>query len=129
MQEEILHQLLSAFVPKEVLDHFEIREVRKEYKVYRLYLVEKSDRAHYPPELSGEKEVVQDGYMHPCEIRTFPIEGHETFLYLRRRRWKAKGTTQAYHNSYAFTEKGIKCTPKFGAFLKEVGRGEADQHW
>ena len=46
--------------------------------MYRLYMDEKDDESHYPPELTEAKEVVRCGYMNPCEIQTFPIAGCET---------------------------------------------------
>ena len=79
---------------------------------------EKDDESHYPPELAEAKEVVRCGYMNPCEIQTFPIAGCEAFIYIRRRRWKEKGGRESYFNTYKHTIEGIKCTPKFGAFLK-----------
>ena len=81
------------------------------------------------PEPAEVKEVVRCGYMNPCEIQTFPIAGREAFIYIRRRRWKEKGGRESFFNTHKYTIEGIKCTPKFGAFLKEIGRGEADKHW
>ncbi|OFR37724.1 hypothetical protein HMPREF2890_03455 [Porphyromonas sp. HMSC065F10] len=46
METAEIRELISAFVPEEILRDFELREV--------------------------EKEVVRCGYMNPCEIRTFP---------------------------------------------------------
>ena len=99
METAEIRELISAFVPEEILRDFEL------------------------------KEVVRCGYMNPCEIQTFPIAGREAFIYIRRRRWKEKGGRESYFNTYKYTIEGIKCTPKFGAFLKEIGRGEADKHW
>lgn len=47
-----LRELISAFVPEEILRKIELKEVRKECGVYRLYLDEKDDEKHYPPELA-----------------------------------------------------------------------------
>lgn len=121
--------LLTAFIPEEIQEHFELSDVKYESGVYRLYMTEKDDVEHYPSELSGVKDIVRCGYLNPCEIQTFPIAGHEAFIYIKRRRWKAKGQKQSFYNTYDFTLPGIKCTPKFGAFLKEIGRGKDHQHW
>ena len=59
-----MRELISAFVPEEILRDFEPKEA---------------------------KEVVRCGYMNPCEIQTFPIVGREAFIYIRRRRCKDKG--------------------------------------
>ena len=94
-----------------------------------LYGDEKDDESHYPPELTEAKDVVRCGYMNPCEIQTFSIAGCEAFIYIRRRRWKEKGGRESFFNTYKYTIEEIKCIPKFGACLKEIGRGEADKHW
>ena len=78
METAEIRELISAFVPEEILRDFELKEVKKESGVYRLYMDEKDDESHYPPELTEAKEVARCGYMNPCEIRTFPIAGCET---------------------------------------------------
>ncbi len=84
METAEIRDLISAFVPEEILRDFELKEVKKECGVYRLYMDEKDDESHYPPELAEAKEVVRCGYMNPCEIQTFPIAGCEAFIYIRR---------------------------------------------
>ena len=127
METAEIMELISAFVPEEILRDFELKEEKR--SADRLYMDEKDDESHYPLELAEAKEVVRCGYMNPCEIQTFPIAGREAFIYIRRRRWKEKGGRESFFNTYKYTIEGIKCTPKFGAFLKEIGRGEADKHW
>ena len=53
METAEIMELISAFVPEEVLRDFELKEVKKECGVYRLYLDEKDDKSHYPPALWG----------------------------------------------------------------------------
>ena len=65
-----IRELISAFVPEEILCDFELKEVKKECGVYRLYMDEKDDESHYPPELAEAKEVVRCGYMNPCDARS-----------------------------------------------------------
>ena len=77
METAEIGDLISAFVPEEILRDFELKEVKKECGVYRLYMDEKDDESHYPPEPAEVKEVVRCGYMNPCEIQTFPIAGCE----------------------------------------------------
>ena len=115
-----ISELISAFVPEEILRDFELKEVKKECGVYRLYMDVKDDKSHYPPALAEAKEVVRCGYMNPCEIQTLLIACREAFIYIRRRTWKEKGGRESYFNTYKYTIEGIKCTPKFGAFLKEI---------
>ena len=44
METAEIRELISAFVPEEILRDFEQREVKKECGVYRLYMDEKDDR-------------------------------------------------------------------------------------
>ena len=68
METAEIMELISAFVTEEILWDFELKEVKKECGVYRLYMDEKDDKSHYPSELTEAKEVVRCGYMNPCEI-------------------------------------------------------------
>ncbi len=115
--------LLGLFVPEYILAHFEYERTKKESGVFRIYLSEKKDPNHYPKEIVGKGQRSLDGFMNPIELQTFPAQGKEVFLYLKRRRWKLKGSTKSYYNTYSFTQEGMKATKEFGAFLKEIGRG------
>ena len=113
----------SLLVPAYILEHFDFEGYKKESNVIKVYLVEKDDVAHIPKQIIRQGKVVLDGYMNPLELQHFPALGTEVFLYLKRRRWKLKGQTKGYHNTYNFHHKGTKVTREFGSFLKEIGRG------
>ena len=49
METAEIRELISAFVPEEILRDFELKEVKKECGVYRLYMDEKDNENHYPP--------------------------------------------------------------------------------
>ena len=115
--------LLKLHVPEEILDHFELEKAEEISGVIRIHLLEKKDPNHYPKEIIGKGERMLNGFMNPIEIQTFPARGKEVFLFLKRRKWKVKGDNKSYFNTYSFTEKGMKATKEFGAFLKEIGRG------
>lgn len=116
-------ELINLLVPEDILEHFEYEKYEFESNVYRIYLVEKNDVSHIPKEILHKGKAVLDGYMNPEELQTYPIKGKEVFLYLKRRRWKIKGNTKGYQNSYQFHREGMKATKDFGDFLKEIGRG------
>lgn len=120
---ELLDQFSRLFVPEEILAHFEVTELDQSGKVILIELVEKDDVAHIPKAILHDGKSVKDGYMNTLEIQTFPAQGKEVFLGLKRRRLKKKGTSKGYHNTYSFIDKGMKATKAFGAFLKEIGRG------
>lgn len=115
--------LASMLVPYEILEHFDFTAYEFKENVYKIYLVEKKDSSHIPKEILKRGKAVLDGYMNPIELQTYPTQGKEVFLMLKRRRWKIRGTTKGYHNSYQFHKEGMKATKEFGDFLKEIGRG------
>ncbi len=119
---QLEESLSSLFVPKEILDHFEVKSLTEKDGVLIIDLDEKSDGKHIPKAIVRVGKAVLSGYCNTIELQTFPAQGKEVFLRLRRRRWKRKGTTKAYSNSYEFHETGMKCTKIFGAFLKEIDR-------
>jgi len=116
-------QFIELFVPDYILSHFEFESLEKISGVIRLHLVEKKDPNHFPKEIIGKGKRSLNGFMNPLELQTFPVQGKEVFLILKRRRWKLAGSNESYHNTYSFCKKGMKSTKEFGAFLKEIGRG------
>jgi len=114
-------RLIELFVPQEILGHFEYEKLEETGGVIRIHLVEKNDPNHYPKSILGKGPRVLNGYMNPIELQTFPAQGKEVFLYLKRRRWKLEGSNTSHYNTYSFTEEGMKATKEFGAFLKEIG--------
>jgi len=83
METAEIRELVSAFVPEEILRDFELREV--------------------------EKEVVRCGYMNPCEIRTFPTAFPciSTGVY---RFPKAEADRIALHSIFAFIRENTEST-------------------
>lgn len=114
--------LITLIVPEEILKDFEYTGHELVSNVYRIYLREKDDLEHKPLSKTNSK-LVKDGYFNPIELQTYPLKGKEVFLYLRRRRWKIKGSNEDIYNEYEFHKKGMKATKEFGFFLKEIGRG------
>lgn len=114
---------IKLFVPDYILAHFEYEYLEEISGVIRIHLIEKKDPNHYPKDLIGKGQRSLDGYMNPLELQTFPTQGKEVFLLLKRRRWKLKGSNKSYYNTYSFYQEGMKATKEFGAFLKEIGRG------
>ena len=118
-KEELEAQLFSLVIPKEILISFEIENIKESEEIVEIELKEKEI---IPAELIG-KQAVLNGYMNPIELQSFPIQGRKCYLKLKRRRWKAQGTTDSIncYNEYDFAAEGTKATKLFGAFLKENG--------
>ena len=117
-QASIQSHLYSLFVPQEILNSFSIASIEEKDEDLFIYLIEKEDCI---PDKS--LDLVQNGYMNPVELNSFPVVGIRCFLRLTRRKWKIRGSTGAksYTNTYDFALEGTKATKLFGAFLKEFG--------
>ena len=118
-KEDIQTRVFSLVIPKEILVSFEIENIKENEEIVEIVLMEKEI---IPSELEG-KQAVLNGYMNPIELQSYPIQGRKCYLKLKRRRWKAKCTTDSTncHNEYDFAAEGTKATKLFGAFLKENG--------
>lgn len=117
-QDAISLHALSILIPEDILKDFDLVRVIENDKEILFSLVEKKDRI--PEALKGE-EVVQNGYMKPSTLQSFPLKGKNCYLHIQRRRWKLKGSegpTKSGHNEYKFTAEGTLATKEFGAFLK-----------
>jgi hypothetical protein len=112
----LLKQLYTLIVPKDILEDFEITDISENQESITIHLVETSG---FKSDLSID--LVQNGFMNAKEIQGFPLHGKSCFYRLIRRRWKEKGSTKDYYNSYNYTVEGSKTTEEFGAFLKELG--------
>jgi len=120
-----MQEILTLIVPTEILEHFEYESHFEQSGVYTIALIEKDDVNHIPKSILREGKVVLNGYMNPIDLQTYPLQGKEVFLRLKRRRWRLKKdeSKKSYFNEYDFSYPGIKATKSFGAFLKEIGRG------
>ncbi len=114
---------IGLLVPEHILSDFDYEKIEEISGVIRVHLIEKADPNHYPKAMIGKGERQHNGFMNPIELQSFPTMGKEVFLVLKRRRWKIKGKTGSYYNTYKYHEEGMKATKEFGSFLKEIGRG------
>ena len=109
--------LLRLLIPGEILESFELNQVIENDTELLFDLIEKE--ACIPKALAG-KESVLNGYMNVTTLQSFPQNGKQCYIHLRRRRWKEMGNsdTKSYHNEYEYTAAGTMATKSFGAFLK-----------
>lgn len=117
-QSSIQSHLYSLFVPQDILNSFEITSIEEKDEDLFIYLLEKDSCLP-----DNDIDLVQNGYMNPIELNSFPIVGKRCFLRLTRRKWKPRGSdgSFSYKNTYDFALKGTKATKLFGSFLKEFG--------
>lgn len=95
--------LNSLIVPCYILSDFEISKVEETEDMLQIYLIEKQERKP-----NSEDELGLNGYMNSIEIQSFPVHGKVCYLYLKRRRWKKKGTKEDLFNHYNYTADHLK---------------------
>ena len=117
--QQIQEHLYSLLIPKEIMSDFSITKVEEMNELLVIELVEKKEKIL---NFDQHATLVLNGYLNPIEIQNFPVTGKVCILKLIRRRWKVQGTKEVnFFNDYSYTIEGTKVTPKFGAFLKEIG--------
>lgn len=117
-QQNLSEEVYKVLIPSEYLADFEVNHIENKPEEWVIELVEKDDRI--PKVLQG-KEAVLDGYCNEIDILTHAFSLKKIYLRLIRRRWKEKGTTKQYSNTYNLHIPGMKTTKEFRDFLKEIG--------
>lgn len=115
-QTSIQSHLYNLLIPSEILLSFVIDSVLEKEEDLFIYLTEKKSCI---PSKNGN--LIQNGFMNPVELNSFPVVGKRCYLVLKRRKWKQRGSNNStsYTNTYNFTLEGTKATKDFGDFLKE----------
>ncbi len=108
--------VLSLFLPKGLLDYFDIIEASNMGEYYILCLVEKD----IVPEEYSSLPLVSDGFHPPVTITDFPVRDHTVYLRVTRRRWRDKSTGKSHSRNRDLVATGTRITAEFGAFLKEL---------
>jgi len=124
--QSLITDLLSVFFPEEITLHFEIKSVDQKKEYIEIRFDELPELM--PSTMSVDKEVVLDGFCNPLELQSFPLKGKPVYLKLYRRRWKYKGETKHFSNTYTFNPDGVKATKEFASFLKGAYGQTPDQY-
>lgn len=89
--------------------------------------MELTEKAECVPDILRGLDYVLNGYMEPIEIIDYPFRGKLMYITFLRRRWKIKGESKSYFNTYTFHRPGMKTTDEFGDFLKELDREQFNE--
>lgn len=120
METNILEQLASLVLPKEILERFVIVKIETDERdidamSMTIYLDERMNTSYQESE-----EYESLGFMDAVSVTDFPIRDHKVVLKLRRRRWKNKQTGESFVERISVTEKGTRYSKEFATFLKET---------
>lgn len=109
-------EILSMFLPKGLLDYFDITDYSNMGEYYMFSLEEKK---LIPSELRTHP-IVSKGFYAPQVITDFPVRDHTVYLKIKRRRWEDKTTGRTYSRNWKIVADGTRITSEFGSFLKEL---------
>lgn len=110
--------LVELLLPEFILQHFELKGVRKESEVLHLELEEANT---LPEEFAAEK-LLSKGFFPEITVQDFPIRGHKVFMHIKRRRWLQENTNKIVCRDWTVVASGTRITSEFAAFLKEISR-------
>lgn len=114
-----LQSLHGLLFPEPISSHFEVKSIKEFTDNIEIRLEELAELV--PNELIEVRgKIILDGFCNPVELQSFPLKGKAVNLKLYRRRWKEKGTSHHYSNSYTLHPEGVKATTDFASFLKEA---------
>lgn len=111
---------MEVFLPKGILEWFDIKEIDNNEKRIRITFEEKN----VVPELSEKhrgKNIVSKGFKRIL-IDDFPIRGKKAELIFLRRLWQIEGEKELLKRDIELVVPGTTLSPDFASFLKEMCR-------
>lgn len=108
--------LLKHFLPNDILDYFELTEVKTSKDKLTLVLEEKP----LLPEERSQRKLHSKGFYPVVDIQDFPIRKRACFLEVRRRRWVDIDTGEVFSRDWDLVAKGTRMTNEFALFLKRL---------
>lgn len=115
-QQDILFELSRMMVPKDLLQYFDIFEIRELGNEWHIILHEKEGLI--PARLEGKEDIVLDGFCNPLHVLSHGFSTKPVYLVMKRRRWKQSNQDTHYSNEYKLTDDPSKLTPDMAGFLK-----------
>lgn len=110
--------ILSVFLPRGVLDWFDVGEGSIDDNEVRIVLEEKN-LPPIPADYEGEP-IISKGFK-DITITDFPIRGRRALLTFRRRFWQVAGRKELLKRDIPLTFEGTQLEQEFARFLKDDG--------
>ncbi|KAA6336366.1 hypothetical protein EZS27_015465 [termite gut metagenome] len=115
LEQGMLSELVKYVLPSELIDYFELVDIKKEGDIVHFHLDElpviPSEYAHL--NLSG------NGFYASSTIKDFPLRDKKVLLHVRRRRWVDE-SGKSYSRSWDLVAEGTRYSKEFAYFLKEA---------
>ena len=108
--------VLSLFLPKGILDYFEIVDFSGMGSYYIICL----DELPAIPEEYSSLPLVSTGFYPEIVVTDFPAGDHQVYLKLGRRRGEDRRTGKTYSRDWQVVASGTRIPAEFGDFLKGI---------
>lgn len=102
------------FLPKGLLNYFDILKVEDSNTQIKIYLEEKNNL--------NDSSYESKGFYPNVLVNDFPVRGKALLLDLRRRRWIHKETGEYFNRDFNLVAQGTRITQEFASFLKGLYR-------
>jgi len=109
---------IKHFLPVGLLDIFDITSIDQQSDSFSIHLEEKNNL----PQGFNLSEYESKGFYEVKKIQDFPIRGKAVYLYIKRRRWRRKDTSEVVHRDFTLVATGTKLTQELADFLKYASR-------
>jgi transposase len=108
--------LITALLPEEIFQYFELIRVDVEDKFINVHL----DEQNVPPFDYKKEKLSSKGFHESSVFQDFPIRGKAVYLHVRRRKWQIESSGKIVSNKWDLSAKGSRYTKDFATFLKGV---------
>jgi hypothetical protein len=112
---DLLITLSKYVLPGELVDYFDLVDIKEKEEALHLYLDEKNAI----PEAYSGIHLESNGFYEASTIKDFPLRDKKVILHVRRRRWLDE-SGQSYSRHWELTAKGTRYSKEFAFFLKEA---------
>jgi hypothetical protein len=117
----MIQELIKYVLPHEVIDYFELIDIKIEEEALHLYL----DELNIVPKVYEQLSLSSNGFYEESLIKDFPLRDKKVLLHVRRRRWVDE-TGKSYSRDWDLVASGTRYSKEFASFLKEVFGYTAD---
>jgi hypothetical protein len=111
----MLLELAKYVLPSEIIEYFELVEIKEEDEVLHLYL----DELNVIPEENTHLHLSSNGFYESSTIKDFPLRDKPVLLHVRRRRWIDE-SGKSYSRGWDLRAEGTRYSKELASFLKEV---------
>ncbi|GHU78517.1 hypothetical protein FACS1894145_0630 [Bacteroidia bacterium] len=110
----MLQEILKYVLPQEIVDYFELIDIKQEGDVLHLHLDEKP----VPPPEYAHVGLSGNGFYERSTIKDFPLRDKKVLLHVRRRRWIDE-YGKSYFRDWDLVARGTRYSKELASFLKE----------